>query len=253
MSLSLPFLLNSNQEKLGNQYENFLTDRGWFPAINSKNQWILARNIPKLFRDRKTYFKDLAEKIVQNGQEIAHLPHPENLVRRFNIEWMTAQRVEELSSMTETDTPIWFNSKSRDYSWLSNFFMTLIYSWEPIPGIFIGVESAYKTYQAALAGADSETVAELAQITNLKKAKKKSVNIDQELKVSLMRTLIKLKFSQNQILAEHLKATAHRQLIEHTDNRFWGDGSSTGSEESGDGLNMLGQILMEERDFLLTR
>jgi predicted NAD-dependent protein-ADP-ribosyltransferase YbiA (DUF1768 family) len=64
-----------------------------------------------------------------------------------------------------------------------------------------------------------------------------------------MQSLISCKFKQNRVLQQLLIATTGSvTLVEHTDNSYWGDGSSTKAEERGSGQNKLGIVLMAERE-----
>lgn len=67
----------------------------------------------------------------------------------------------------------------------------------------------------------------------------------EDIKISLMRQLIKLKFADDSYLAHKLVATGKRELIEGNTwgDRFWG-------QTHGKGLNWLGRLLMERREEL---
>jgi ribA/ribD-fused uncharacterized protein len=61
-------------------------------------------------------------------------------------------------------------------------------------------------------------------------------------KVSVMRTALKCKFENHPALVDLLLSTGEEEIIEQTtDDYYWGCGSD------GDGLNMLGKLLMELR------
>lgn len=254
MSASLPFLLRENLSKFSVNYEDFLNSSGGFPLINSKKRWVLAKSLPR-GEDRELYFNNLAAKIIENAAEIMDLPNAVEFVKKFNIEWMKARR-ETTIIQTDESEEILFNSKSPNFSWLSNFFPTLIYSETPFPAIFMGVESAYKAYKAFLSGASEESLSEIIRSIDLKKAKRirplylenQEMPFLRKEKVSLMRKLISDKFSQNSILEKRLEATGSSMLVEHTDHPFWGDGSSTSSVSKGEGDNRLGKILMRQRE-----
>ena len=67
-------------------------------------------------------------------------------------------------------------------------------------------------------------------------------------KVDVMRTALRAKFTQHEQLRELLLATGESEIVEHTVNdRYWGDGGD------GSGRNMLGRLLMEIREELRTR
>lgn len=65
----------------------------------------------------------------------------------------------------------------------------------------------------------------------------------ENVKLEVMRTALRLKFSNNLVLVDLLLSTGNEELIEQTtDDYFWGSGSD------GRGLNMLGKLLMELRE-----
>ena len=69
-----------------------------------------------------------------------------------------------------------------------------------------------------------------------------------ELKLEVMRIAVRAKFFQNPELAKRLLATGVAELIEDSESdAFWGCG------KNGDGLNWLGQVLMEVRSELETQ
>lgn len=69
----------------------------------------------------------------------------------------------------------------------------------------------------------------------------------EQAKDDVMRQAIKAKFSQHPELRSLLISTGTAELIENTKNdSYWGDGGD------GTGRNMLGKILMEERNTILT-
>ena len=64
-------------------------------------------------------------------------------------------------------------------------------------------------------------------------------------KVEVMRTAVRSKFTQHENLRALLLSTGDAKLLEHTENdSYWGDGGD------GSGKNMLGKILMRVRDEL---
>ena len=67
----------------------------------------------------------------------------------------------------------------------------------------------------------------------------------ESVKVSVMETALRAKFTQHDDLRALLLSTGDAQLIEHTENdAYWGDGGN------GRGKNMLGQLLMRLRTSL---
>lgn len=81
---------------------------------------------------------------------------------------------------------------------------------------------------------------------NLGRDRRQKLRPDWEsVKVEIMRTAVRAKFSQHAELTALLLATGDAKLIEHTANdAYWGDGGD------GRGRNMLGQVLMQVREAL---
>jgi N-glycosidase YbiA len=67
----------------------------------------------------------------------------------------------------------------------------------------------------------------------------------ESVKVDVMRTAVRAKFNQHEVLKDLLLSTDDAKLVEHTEgDAYWGDGGD------GRGKNMLGRILMEIRSEL---
>jgi ribA/ribD-fused uncharacterized protein len=74
--------------------------------------------------------------------------------------------------------------------------------------------------------------------------KLESIRADwEEVKLDIMREIIKLKFDQNESLSTLLRNTGNATLVENAPwDNYWGNGRGK------DGQNWLGRILMEYRD-----
>ncbi len=258
-STTLCSLLVQYEDKYQNDYSYFLDSQTGYPIISSKG-WTFAKdyktslsmNGERLkFKNRNAYFLFLAHALLREGNEITdEVADVKKLVGRFNKEWTLAQKGKSISFVDENDLKIFFNSKHQTYDWLSNFFFSLIYC-EDRKAIFGCVETAYKAYMAA--SIDDKAFQTLTQSLDPNKAKKirtPTGELSKQTKLKIMASLIHLKFTQNELLQNWLLQT-NQELIEHTDNTFWGDGSND-SFEKGQGENHLGQILMHERDHLKT-
>ncbi len=67
----------------------------------------------------------------------------------------------------------------------------------------------------------------------------------ESVKVEVMRTAVRAKFTQHETLRALLLSTGDAKLVEHTENdSYWGDGGD------GSGKNRLGHLLMKVRDEL---
>lgn len=241
--------LEKNYKKFGENYENLFEPACGYPVVNSKKKlWSLEKKLKKEV-DKLDYFNDLAGLIVQNAQDVVMIPNVDKFVMKFNAEW-TKVRLKPNHVVEEGVKEILFNFKSKDYSWLSNMFGTLIYSEKPLPFIYFGIESAYKAYKAHLIGASGLEVLSIAQLVDMSQAQKiKGLSPAPEIRIKIMQELVHLKFKQNRILEKKLIDTKDAELVEHTKNEFWADGAEGKSVVRGKtGKNHLGQILMYERD-----
>lgn len=126
-----------------------------------------------------------------------------------------------------------------DFFFLSNFYLCDI--------TFDGID--YKNSEAAFQAQkceDTKTKLEFSQLTPgaaKKLGKKVKLREDwEDVKVDIMRKVVKAKFDQNPEIREKLIATGDRCLIECNvwHDMFWG-------VSSGKGRNMLGRILMDLR------
>ncbi|CUI16214.1 DUF1768-domain containing protein [Candidatus Protochlamydia naegleriophila] len=254
---NLCFLLLQYEGKYQSDYSHFLEAQTGYPIISNKG-WTFAKdfrtslsfNVERLtFKNKNDYFLFLAQALLKEGHAIAsEITGVEKLVKRFNREWTFAQKGKSSPHSERKAAQIFFNSKHRTHQWLSNFFFSLIYCKDK-KVIFGCVETAYKAHMAARL--DNKGFQELAQSLEPGKAKKirtTTTELVKQDKLKTMASLIHLKFSQNEVLQDWLIQT-DQELIEHTDNNFWGDGSSD-PHERGNGENHLGKILMCERAYL---
>lgn len=128
-----------------------------------------------------------------------------------------------------------------EYRWLSNFW--------PSPVILDGVtfptvENAYQAAKTHRAQREPFRHCTAGQAKKLGRTVKMRVDWEQ-VKVFIMRSLINQKFAPNTDLAEKLKATGDKKIVEgnYWNDTFWG-------VCKGRGQNILGLLLMERRSFL---
>lgn len=127
-----------------------------------------------------------------------------------------------------------------DYAFLSNFFMAPVrYHFD-----YTNAEAAYQSRKAADA-ADILKFTEYGpgMAKKMKRHLKKRADWN-DVRVAFMRDIVYAKFMQNPELAARLKATGTEELVEgnHWRDTFWGV-----NENTGEGQNILGKILMEVR------
>lgn len=132
------------------------------------------------------------------------------------------------------------------YSFLSNFYpcKVFVFGYE-----FKSSEAAYQSQK------DPSAVTKFVKLT-AREAKQlgKKVNIRSDwndVKDSVMRTVIEAKFNQNANLAQKLLETGDEELIEGNDwrDRYWGKVLNTDTNE-WEGENNLGKTLMYMREDL---
>lgn len=133
-----------------------------------------------------------------------------------------------------------FWDQREEFGWMSNFHNAPIYI----------AETEWKTsehyYQAQKHLADEELVQKIADAPTAAKAKrlakKKPHAITEQHKILAMRNAIYAKFTQHPDLKEKLIATGSIPIYEDSPHdEYWGTG------EFGNGLNMMGLLLMELR------
>gem|GEM_PF-603889 len=161
---------------------------------------------------------------------------------------------ENCSHSHENITPI--DIFRNEHFFLSNFY--------PAPIFFsTGKEFADNTYSTSITYPTAEHAYQACKTLNRKQhikiahasspaeAKEMGQNVRirpdwEDKKIDIMRAILEVKFAHGSVLAEQLKATAPRELIEGNtwDDTFWG-------MCEGVGQNWLGRLLMERRDILL--
>ena len=133
-------------------------------------------------------------------------------------------------------------SFSGDYRWLSNFHPCKIKYGDLV---YPSVEHAYQAAKVPPDGRLAFLGITASQAKHLGR-RKACVPHWYNWKVSVMRELLQLKFAPGSPLAGRLTATAPAKLVEGNswDDTFWG-------VCRGQGQNMLGQLLMQQRQRLI--
>ena len=137
---------------------------------------------------------------------------------------------------------IQFYSVADDYGCFSNFAAYPIQldgeTWPTTEHYFQAQKFLDPHLQQAIRQAKSPMIA-----ARLGRDRKKPLRSDWEsVKVEIMRTAVRAKFTQHEGLRTNLLATGDAVIVEHTErDSYWGDGGD------GSGQNILGQILMEVR------
>lgn len=153
---------------------------------------------------------------------------------------------------------IFFNSYSRDWSWLSNFHPALICvpvggGGDNTPHGFPSAEHLYQFSKWDRRGVTglvvSETIDKLFEM-DAPEVRRWGLRIKlrprwQDIKLRVMNQVLREKFAQNPKLADRLVATDD-ELLWHLSpwDQFWG------GSETRVGLNRLGMLMMKQRDLL---
>lgn len=140
---------------------------------------------------------------------------------------------------------IYFNSKSSEYKWLSNFFPT---SFRDLNGQLFLSSEQYYVYCKAANKEDAEKVLNANYGGMVKKIGQQIKIRDdwEEIKIEAMRHALWFKFSQNEDLKQKLLDTGDVELIEYAP---WGD-TFWGVDKNKEGNNVLGKMLMGLRAYL---
>lgn len=139
-------------------------------------------------------------------------------------------------------TPIHFYSAKAEHGCFSNFSAHRVFidgkSWPTTEHYFQAQKFAGTEHEEAIRLAKSPTVA-----ARMGRSRQRPLRKDwEQVKLDVMRTALRAKFTQHEDLRRILLETGERDLVEHTErDRFWGDGGD------GSGENMLGLLLMELR------
>lgn len=205
-------------------------------------KWVVApKETNKISLD---VFARSAQELVSHQSEILSAASPAQIlqyIQLFNTAWTTAKLAQNKISASPkgNNKPIQFSSFSKQYSWLSNFFQTLIFD-ESKRRILSHVEGGYVAFKAEQAE-ESEFIEGVIQEFDPATAKAIGSHLERpKTAIDEMYRLEVLKFAQNPVLTNLLKNSGTAPLEEYTSDSFWGTAHGTiRSDES----NQLGRIL----------
>lgn len=141
--------------------------------------------------------------------------------------------------------PIYFNSKSTEWGWMSNFYSSpILLEQKDYPTVehwFQSHKFGNQELQEKIRSAKSP-----AQAKKLGRTRDESFRKDWEsVKEEILYKGLKAKFEQNIQLLILLQETRSEQLIEQSPwDSYWGSG------KTGNGKNRMGYLLMKVRDEL---
>lgn len=165
------------------------------------------------------------------------------ILNDFNSAWtnlLLSQKT--IAFPKKTDSVIQFHSHDKQFSWLSNFFKTIIY--DEITNLCLPSLEHHYVYWKHACLDESVDLSELALLdpSGAKQAGSHLTVENDKDKIAVMERLVSLKFDQNRSLEEMLRSTNAAKLEEATSDLFWG----TGRSEYG--LNHLGAVLEGKRN-----
>lgn len=234
-------LLYSNYHLLGTDYENLFKPNA---QLSFNQSWQLTKqHSPKKPSDRLIELTALAKQIILTP-DADQIPRVASFVKRFNEEWTACQEKVKgkFSNRADDRATIPFSSKQYPYSWLSNFFSTLVSKGSRI---FYSAEHAYQAEKFPAASITFKEIAEgIDPLVAKQRAERETNTPSEESRLQFMRDIAYRKFSQNVRLNELLKSSKGK-LIEQTNSAFWGAGPDN------TGLNHLGRILEDLRQHLM--
>ena len=172
-------------------------------------------------------------------------------VSQFNRFWTEARLARrEFRSVKKGEDPIQFSSTSRQFSWLSNFFQTIIVDVQN-NRVLPHLEAGYVAFKIDnLQGSGEASATAASQIFDPKVCKRygsgyvRTSPIENKASVAEVMRLAHLKFRQNPVLEQMLISSGDAKLEEHTADTFWGTANGTYYVKSS---NLLGQILTRVR------
>lgn len=145
------------------------------------------------------------------------------------------------------------DSFTGEYAFLSNFYHSPLVFTHPTTGTVYSFDTVEHGYQAAKAGTEPELEDKIFKAKTPSEAKKlgKTAKLPadwEEIKLDVMLALVWMKFTQHPELAQKLIDTGDAQLVE---GNWWGD--KFWGVCNGEGLNILGELLMAIREELLAK
>lgn len=221
--------------------------------LYKNGKWTLVSS--NLERESLKTYEATAERIIEECKSNspktlkALAPYAEQL----NTCWTTARLAQKVIGSAKKEKVVQFSSYSKRFSWLSNFFPTLILDFAK-ERILFHTEGGYVAFKVeTFKGKEKISPERVVRIFDPKLCKhvgsehRGTSPIDRALAVAEMERLVTLKFEQNPVLKQLLLSTGDALLEEHTSDSFWG--TACGTLYTPDS-NQLGKILTRLRQTL---
>ena len=201
------------------------------------------RSVASLARSEGVTVRVHDDGLILNGTKYK-LNEPHSLPARFSLAKAKTVKINE---------KIYFHSV---HSFLSNFYMVPIIDKGTI---YTSAEQRYQAEKCEIIGDLLSRDKVLMSLTPLDAKRVGDTVVEtaewRQVKEEVMTKVVDLKFDQNQDLAKLLMGTGKTTLNEATNNKFFGIGATLHSrlirDESYQGLNKLGLILMNKRQQLV--
>jgi predicted NAD-dependent protein-ADP-ribosyltransferase YbiA (DUF1768 family) len=282
--MSLAEILQSSCSRVGYDLL-FTSERGFLRYDENKKRWSLTRAQP---RDLSVYYSDIVERLV-NLDSCDDIPDVTLLVQRVNELWLRARGEGSFTPPTSSERYVYFNSRHQKYSCFSNFYPTLVVFTDPLnpstSRLYPSSENAYQAHKTVkirqdllsdenhtrhsfemygMPDDDDEFVELLSRISTADPVESRAIskfNVEKSddlarYKASIMKDILRKKFSCNLPLHQWLMATKAIPIVEDTSEPFWGAKDPSDPELmksyrlpiSQRSRNVVGRILMEIRN-----
>jgi ribA/ribD-fused uncharacterized protein len=270
MSSLAGFSLRSVLEPFRGDYNALFSPRGGYLVAVDGGGWRVQKLRPS---DVSKHYDLLVGKLLED-KEYREVKKPVELIKRING-YFTDITGHSVFSSREA---ILFNSKIASYSYLSNFYPTLLLCSDPLDRstirLYPSSENAYQASKICMLASEidrDEVSAAVERISVVSEHEAKRLGAEFYIppsnevcqkKSSIMKDLNRLKFEQNLPLLELLIQTNPKHLIEESGDRFWGASSpvdykslekSYSEPISLSSQNCLGRVLMEVRTELVEK
>jgi ribA/ribD-fused uncharacterized protein len=261
MSSLAGFSLGSVLESFRGDYNALFSPRGGYLVAADGGGWRVQKLRPS---DVSKHYTMLVRKLLED-KEYREVKKPVELIKRINGYFTDITGHSGLSSREA----ILFNSKIASYSYLSNFYPTLLLCSDPLDRstirLYPSSENAYQASKICMLASEidrDEVSAAVERISVVSEHEAKRLGAEfyippsneaAQIKFDIMQDLTRSKFEQNLQLLKLLMQTSPKHLVEESGDRFWGAASpvdykalekSYADPVSLSSQNCLGRVLM---------
>lgn len=226
---------------------------GFLTYADKSSSWKIEQKTPE---NSVEYYNEIINCLIKT-KAYQDIPNIDAFIKRLNS-CLTHVMDIPFNSTVDKSKTIFFNSKSQNFKFLSNFYSTLIlfrdHDNPEKTRLYPSCENAYQTHKIAnifqlqkTKRTDKESNLEttleyetcnesgvnyLEQLATVPPSKSKELagklafvkNTDEiaKMKYTLMHDIVTKKFEANPMISQWLKETGSALLVENTSDRFWG-------------------------------